>query len=66
MIFQIIDRIVGRTYDFHVHTFHDCLGTELRCLQFGCAFVVYLAGGGRIQNLVYAEDTAQFKMGPVI
>ena len=66
MILQIIDRIVRRTNDFHIHPFHDRLGAEFGCLQLGCTFVIDLAGGGRVQHLVYTEDTAQLEVSPMI
>ena len=66
VIFQRIDRIVGRTDYLYIHALHDGLCTEFRGLQFGGTFVVYFACRGRIQHLVDTEYAAQFQMSPVV
>ena len=66
MMFERVNGIVGRTDDFHIHLKHKIAGTVIRCAQHLATGLIDFLGGFRVEQLVYAEITLQFHMGPVI
>ena len=66
MIFEGIGRVVGSAYNPYVEPSHEGLASELFGLELGAALVVDGSCCIRVEEVIYAEDPCELKVGPVV
>ena len=66
VITQIICWIIRCAYSLDIELAYQRLAAELGACKFCVTFLENLPRGPGLENLVYAEDTAEFEMRPMI